>query len=343
MKSKVLLVFVALVLLISTFVMAAEKNQDVEKSKEIAAVVNGEEISRSELDQYANIQQLLGQLFQMNPDFGQLLYSSEEGKALLDEYRKQKIDGLIEQKLLAMEAEDRDLTLSKEEKNEMFQQQLEQIKSRNNLTEEKLLASLKQQGINSMEDFKKIFWETNGSSALIGKLQEQELSNLNIDEAKVKDFYNNNKEQFKKSEQLKASHILIKTDERSEEEAKTKAEEILAELKEGAKFAELAKKYSEGPSAKNGGDLGFFSKGQMVPEFEEVAFGLKIGELSQPVKTQYGYHIIKVVDKKEAGLAPFEDVKEKIKSNLLQQEQQKIWQEFVKGLKDKAEIEIKIK
>ncbi len=110
MKSKVLLVFVALVLLISTFVMAAEKNQDVEKSKEIAAVVNGEEISRSELDQYANIQQLLGQLFQMNPDFGQLLYSSEEGKALLDEYRKQKIDGLGEEKLIAMEAGDRNLT-----------------------------------------------------------------------------------------------------------------------------------------------------------------------------------------------------------------------------------------
>lgn len=331
-----MVLFLISVLLISTVIMA-------EGNDEIVAVVNGTEISKTELDQYANIQQLAMQLFQTNREFAQLLYSTEAGKNLLNEYRKQKVNGLIEDKLLAMEARDRELSLSNKEKDEMFQQQLEQIKKRNNLTEEKLLESLKKQGINSMEDFKKIFWENNESDVLINKLQKEELSDINIKESKVKDYYNNNQDQYKHSEQVKASHILIKTDERSEEEAKTRAHEILTELKDGAKFAELAKKYSEGSSAKNGGDLGFFSKGQMVPEFEKAAFNLEKGELSQPVKTQYGYHIIKVADKKEAGVTPYEDVKEKIKKTLLQQEQQKTWQEFVKSLKDKAEIEIKIK
>ena len=87
-------------------------------------------------------------------------------------------------------------------------------------------------------------------------------------------------------ERVRASHILVST--------KEEADKIFSELKSGKDFAELAKKYSKCPSSKNGGDLGFFGKGQMVKEFEDAAFSLKIEEVSNPVKTQFGYHIIKV-------------------------------------------------
>lgn len=90
--------------------------------------------------------------------------------------------------------------------------------------------------------------------------------------------------------QVKASHILVKK--------RSEAEKILEELKKGASFAELAKKHSECPSRKRGGDLGWFGRGKMVPEFEEAAFSLKKGELSDIVKTQFGYHIIKATDTK---------------------------------------------
>lgn len=90
--------------------------------------------------------------------------------------------------------------------------------------------------------------------------------------------------------EVKASHILVKK--------RSEAEKILEELKKGANFAELAKKYSECPSRKRGGDLGWFGKGKMVPEFEKAAFSLKKGDLSDIVKTQFGYHVIKVTDTK---------------------------------------------
>jgi parvulin-like peptidyl-prolyl isomerase len=90
--------------------------------------------------------------------------------------------------------------------------------------------------------------------------------------------------------QIRASHILVPT--------LNQAEFLLKEIEKGKSFEELAKKYSSCPSGHEGGDLGFFGKGQMVPEFEKEAFSLKIGEISKPVKTQFGYHLIKVTDKK---------------------------------------------
>jgi peptidyl-prolyl cis-trans isomerase C len=127
---------------------------------------------------------------------------------------------------------------------------------------------------------------------------------------KLKAFFASNPTQFSDME-VKASHILIKDE--------AKAKKILAEAKKkGADFAKLAKDNSEGPSSKTGGDLGFFKRGQMVPEFEKAAFAAKKGELvPELVKTQFGFHIIKVVDKKgEGGKAKFADVKDKVKNHL---------------------------
>src|SRR3954470_18179509 len=117
--------------------------------------------------------------------------------------------------------------------------------------------------------------------------------------------YNNGIPQYTTPEQVRASHVLLKTEGKDDAAVKAKAEEILKQAKGGADFAELAKKYSEDDSnAKNGGDLDYFGRGRMVAEFDQVVFAMKPGDISDLVKTQYGYHIIKLVDKKTATTRP---------------------------------------
>jgi peptidyl-prolyl cis-trans isomerase D len=129
--------------------------------------------------------------------------------------------------------------------------------------------------------------------------------------------YNTNAEQYSTPEQVRASHILLKTEGKDDATVKAKAEELLKQAKSGADFAELAKKNSEDEaSAKNGGDLDYFGRGRMVPEFDQVAFTLEPGQLSDLVKTQYGYHIIKVTDKKPASTRPLADVRQQLNDQL---------------------------
>lgn len=154
-----------------------------------------------------------------------------------------------------------------------------------------------------------------------------------VSDADMRKFYDENKEKFKSGEQVKASHILVK----SEKEA----QDILAQLKSGASFEELAKKYSTDSSASKGGDLGWFPQGAMVPEFEKVAFSLKEGETSGVVKTNFGYHIIKVTGKRPAGIRSFDEVKEQIKSTLLPTKQQEVFQKMKEELKKTSKVSIK--
>jgi peptidyl-prolyl cis-trans isomerase D len=129
--------------------------------------------------------------------------------------------------------------------------------------------------------------------------------------------YNDSIELYSTPEQIRASHILLKTAGKKEDEVKAKAEQILKDVKAGGDFAALAKKYSEDEgSAKQGGDLDFFGKGRMDPAFEEAAFALKAGEISDVVKSQYGFHIIKVTDKKAASARTLDEVRPQIEDQL---------------------------
>ncbi len=125
--------------------------------------------------------------------------------------------------------------------------------------------------------------------------------------------YNDNIQQYTSPEQVRASHILLKTEGKDEAAVKAKAEEILKEAKAGADFAELAKKNSEDDSnAQNGGDLDYFGRGRMVPEFDTAAFTMEPGQISDLVKTQFGFHIIKLTDKKAGAVRPLEEVKQQL-------------------------------
>lgn len=177
-----------------------------------------------------------------------------------------------------------------------------------------------------VEDFKKL--------TLISTLLEKEIEEKSkVTDKEVQDYYEAHKKDFAANNQVRASHILVKT----EEDAK----KLLDQIKKGADFAKLAKANSiDTGSAKNGGDLGFFSRGQMVPEFERAAFGLKKGELSNPVKTQYGYHIIKVTGVKEGSVVEFDKIKQLLTQRLTSAKQKDLFDSYVNDLKKSYKVEI---
>lgn len=154
------------------------------------------------------------------------------------------------------------------------------------------------------------------------------LKDVTVTEDEVSSYYNENGNQFSKGETVNAKHILV-----AEEE---KCSEILESIVSGkTEFEAAAKEFSTCPSGAKGGDLGEFGRGQMVPEFEQAAFEAEIGHVVGPVKTQFGYHLIKVEKRTEAQVLPFDQVKDKIKMNLLQQKQNQVYLEKAEELRGK--------
>lgn len=183
---------------------------------------------------------------------------------------------------------------------------------------------------------------------VISNFVEKELTaGIKVPDEEIKKFYDTNKDKFKKDAQIRASHILCGVDANASAEEKKKAQEkatdLLKKLKAGEDFAKLAKENSTCPSSAQGGDLGYFGKGQMVPPFEEAAFGLKQGDVSGVVETQFGYHIIKLTEKKEAELVKLDEVKERISDYLKNQKVQKAVADHLKDQKDKMKVEILLK
>ena len=168
------------------------------------------------------------------------------------------------------------------------------------------------------------------------------VQDVKVSQKEVEDFYKNNPDMFKQSEQVKASHILIKVDTKADKSAKDQAnkkiKEIQKKLEDGGDFAALAKEYSEGPSNVNGGDLGYFERGRMVKPFEDVAFKLKPGEVSDMVETPFGYHLIKVVDKKPESVVSYENAKERIAQYLEQEKKEKVLKRNIEDMRQKAVI-----
>lgn len=160
------------------------------------------------------------------------------------------------------------------------------------------------------------------------------LSGISATDEEITKYYNDHKEQFQKPESVKASHILVDEIE--------KAQKIRNEINEGLSFEEAAGKYSTCPSKQAGGDLGEFEKGKMVPEFEEVAFNMEEGKLSEPVKTQFGYHLIKVQYRKAANMRTLEEVKEQVTQRVVALKQQESYLRKTEELKNKYEVSINI-
>jgi peptidyl-prolyl cis-trans isomerase C len=180
------------------------------------------------------------------------------------------------------------------------------------------------------------------------KLVESEIAGkVAVKPEAVTDFYQKNQDKFQQGPRVHASHILIgipqNADAATKQQAKAKADGLLKDLKAGKDFAAAAKENSQDPgSAPNGGDLGYFEQGQMVPPFEQAAFALKPGEVSEVVETQFGYHIIKVAEKQESRVVPLEEAKGQIEEYLTQQNRHAQTELFVNALRAKAKVEILI-
>jgi len=154
---------------------------------------------------------------------------------------------------------------------------------------------------------------------------------IEITDEEINEYFETNKDSLNHAEEVRASHILVETEK--------EANEIKAKIDQGEDFAELAKEFSKDGSSTVGGDLGFFGRGKMVAEFDAVAFSLDINEVSEPVKSQFGYHIIKLTEKKEAKEATLEDSKEDIKETLFKEKMEVAYNEWYKEMLAKYKIE----
>jgi peptidyl-prolyl cis-trans isomerase D len=162
------------------------------------------------------------------------------------------------------------------------------------------------------------FWQPEKRKINYLLVDQQKLkAGLQVSEQEVADYYDTHSEEFRTDQQVQARHILVKTDTRSEAEARALADAARARLARGEDFAAVAKQVSEDPGSKDkGGDLGFFGKGQMVAEFENAAFSLPAGEISEPVKTMYGFHVIQVLEQRAAGLQALAEVAGTIRNKI---------------------------
>lgn len=181
--------------------------------------------------------------------------------------------------------------------------------------------------LDETDDFKQIM-ATIRKDVLSQLAMKSVLSGIEVSDEEIKAYYDTNPNQFVKEGKVSAKHILTDSEE--------KCTDIFKEIAEGAKsFEDAAKEYSTCPSGQQGGDLGEFGKGQMVKEFEDAAFSGEIGKVIGPVKTQFGYHLIKVEKRTEPETASFDEVKENIRKTLLSQKQNQLYSEKISELKDK--------
>ncbi len=262
-----------------------------------------------------------------------LLYKQQTNTLEINEAEKKKIiEQIIDNFLLLDEAKERKIELD----SEFVERHIDEIK-RQFGKNEAFYEELKKHGI-SFDVFKKNVQDT----LMIQKFTKDETKDkIKITAEMLEGYYNEHKSSMIAPDMVKASHILIgKTQAGSIEKAREKAEELLKKIKEGANFEDIAKEHSNCPSASKGGDLGTFSRGKMVPEFEKSAFSLKEKEISEPVETNFGVHLIRVDEKHEKKNITFKEAQPYIEKIIYQQEGQKIMKTLAEELKKTAEIEI---
>ncbi len=198
---------------------------------------------------------------------------------------------------------------------------------------ELVMQEARKQGLEQDADYQRKVADFKRGALLEMVLRREVEEKTKVGDEEVKKHFESHRAEFKTGEEVRASHILVKT----EEEAR-KAQEKLAQ---GADFGSVAKESSLDPGSKGkGGDLGFFSRGDMVPEFEQAAFSLPVGKVSSPIKTQFGYHLIKVTKKKEGKQQEYEDVSAHLRQRLLREKQKAAFDSWVGGLKAAAKITV---
>ncbi len=306
-------------LLASSIVLAGPKDTPPDK----VATVNGSIITRKVFDREIKLYEER---------------AAREGRQLSEEKlaaaKSAVLDRLVESELLYQESRKKNIRVEAQS----IEDRLKEIRKRFP-SEAEFKKGLERMNITETE----IKSQIEKGIAINSLVKTQITDKIVIPEKESKDFYDSNPQFFKQAEQVKASHILIKVkpdaNETQKAEARKKIETVQKKLKNGEDFGTLAREFSEGPSRERSGDLGYFGRGQMVKPFDTAAFALKSGQVSEIVETQFGYHLIKVYDKKSATTKAYTEVKEQINQHLKQQKARQEVDLYVDGLKKDAKIE----
>lgn len=250
---------------------------------------------------------------------GEAITKNELYNLMVEQYGTQALDSLIGEKIINAELEKQKIEVSEGD----IEAELNKIKQYYE-SDQAFTEAMAYYGY-TLDDIKKDITMNVQIERLLGP-------NITIGEEDISSYFEQNKTSFDQKEEVRARHILVKTEEQ--------AKEIKEKISAGEDFAQLAKEHSTDEMTKeSGGDLGFFGKGKMVKEFEEEAFGLGIGEISNPVKTDYGYHIIKVEEKKEAKEATLEEHKDEIKDILVEAKLPEVYQNWYQEKYDEYKID----
>lgn len=316
--------------------MPAEAPAETEEqvsADEVAVTVNGTEITESDLDKM------------IRPQLDRMLARTRGRKRpdnFIEDTRKrlhgQALDAAIVNTLVEQDLAKHNIVVTEEQINQHIQEMAEQ----QGMTVDDLKSLIEASG-KTFEQWKEQM-QFDKRLAVLELVKNRGLGDLEVTEAEAFEYYTNNKPRYEMPEQVKASHILIKPDtsepdpEQADTEARKKAEELLAQIKRGADFAELAKANSDCPSAQNGGDLGFGQRRSWVGPFSDAAFALEPGQISDIVKTQFGYHIIKCTGRREAGTQSFDEVKNDITNMLRAQKHQELMMKYFELIKNEATI-----
>jgi peptidyl-prolyl cis-trans isomerase C len=290
----------------------------------VVAKVNGKAISG---EQY---QKLFRQMESSKGAEGQPGKAPSDPQAI----KEQVLERLITVEVLSQKAEQLKIQAEPQELDQKIQEIQESMGG-----EQAMKDALKSHGL-SMEELRADIKRSMG----IQKLLDREVfEKVTVDQGEVKGFYDSNPQVFQVPEQVRARHIIVRVKEGATEVEKKQARETIQKaaerLNKGESFEEVAKEVSQDGTAQRGGDLGYFSRGQMVPEFEKVAFSLEKGKVSPMVETKFGYHLIKLEDKKEARTLGFQEVEAKIAEFLRQRKGEEQLKAYVDGLRGQAKIE----
>jgi peptidyl-prolyl cis-trans isomerase C len=301
-------------------VKAAEPNA-VEENTGVAVTVNGKDITEADVD--AKINTYMTRM------------ASQIPAGMAEQYKKQMrpqvVESMVMEQLLDEQIKKANINITDSDVNSKIN---EIVTAQPGMTMESFKAMIASRG-QSFDEVKEQIKKTMSYEKLIG--------NVEVNDADAKAFYNENKEDFNKPEQVKASHILIKVEASATPEqkaaAKAKIDGLLKQAKAGGDFAALAKENSDDPGSKaTGGDLGFFDRNTMVKEFADTAFALKVGEISSVVETQYGYHIIKVTDRQQGGLTTFDKAKADIVKSIQDKKKSELFKQIIEKIKAEAKV-----
>jgi len=340
-KLFVCFLILTMVLAIPTFSEEATSttNESTGLALGIAAIVNGEKITTDKLDFEAQIPYTLAQLKNINERMYNVMVSTKEGYDFLVRYRKAILDELIDGVLIAQCAQKFGIVVSDDEVIDFVNKYIDQILKQYNITQNDLEQYIKAQGYADLAAYKNRLAEKRKIMLYLQRLRDLVTKNVSVSEDQMKQFYNTNKEKFVSEGSAHIAHILVS----SEDQAK----KVIERLNSGEKFEDLAHELSLDEFSKiKGGDLGWVDKGSsdLDANIAKAVFSSDATGIIGPVKSDYGWHVIKVIERKSKGIKPFEDVKQGIENYLLQQEKDKVWQEWLnneyKKFKESAEIKI---